>query len=427
MSSSTFSPTQNTLQAAAGIKETERSEIHVKGKKKITCGGWQAKLSSGKSPKPVLAWTWSLEIPPPSDGYVRVRLVAAGISPLDCALISFENNGCYPCGVGVEGAGIVESIGSGYEHSYGTSPHSPSLAVSSLHPGAPVVVLATDAKNVLENKTGTFCHYINVEVSRVVKIPQSTSCLQAGDSATPLVSFVDAATIPVTGVSAYLVLKENFHIEKGRSIYIHGASGGTGSVMVQLAHHFGLYVIASCSTVHHDYVCSLGADLVFDYSTAKSIVPTILESTNGFGVDYAVDCSNGEETEDLADSLRFGGSLCVLSNGSKTHSNFFGAWHRQLSFHYISLLNFLQTTRGLAQWRKAVEEMLTLYISGIIEVFVEEVPLNHASVALDVLRREHVMGKLVLVHYDGSTEKGGAHFSSTYRATRRKHTQKVIQ
>lgn len=388
-------------------KEKENSKSLIEEGATRTCGGWQVTLNRGRRCKPGVTWTWCLRIPPPCDGYVRVRLVAAGISPLDCFFDSLES-GEYPFGVGIEGAGVVECLG--YGINYEQVPSHPSIcqAVSDLHLGDPVVVLASQTKSSLvHDKSGTFSSFINVEASLVVKIPQGASDFSGGNQSVPLVDFTEAATIPVSGVTACFALKEKLRVEKGRSIYIHGASGGVGSVMVQLAHRLGLFVIASCSTSHMDYVRLNGADVVLDYSSVKSITTLVREATNGVGVDYAVDSSSAQDSEDLTKLLRFGGSLCVVSNRNRVHTNFLDVWHRQLSIHYISLLNFLETPRGLIKWRKMVEYMLNLYASESIQVFLEEVPLNHAAVALDVLRGGHVMGKLVLINECCTNEKDG--------------------
>lgn len=391
-----------------------------------TCGGWQVTLNRGKCCKSVLAWTWCLRIPPPCNGYVRVRLVAAGITPLDCFFESLESDE-YPFGVGFEGAGIVESLSCGMHYEQAPSLTSVCQVVSDLQPGDPVVVLASQAKNLLvHDKSGTFSSFINVEASRVVRIPQGVSDALEGNQIVPLVDFPEAATIPVSGATACLALKEKLRVEKGRSIYIHGASGGIGTVMVQLAHHLGLFVIASCSTSHMEYVRLNGADVVLDYSSVKCITEFVREATKGVGVDYAVDSSSAQDSEDLTKLLRFGGSLCVVSNRNRVHTQFFDVWHGQLSIHYISLLNFLETPRGLMEWRKIVEYMLNLYASESIQVFLEEVPLNHAAVALDVLREGHVMGKLVLINESCPHEKDSRNYSNVLAMKKRKMRRKMF-
>ena len=77
-------------------------------------------------------------------------------------------------------------------------------------------------------------------------------------------SFEEAATIPIGGLTALRFLKQA-GIKKGDNVLIHGASGSVGTFAVQLAKYFGAHVTAVCSTPNVQLVNSLGADQVIDY------------------------------------------------------------------------------------------------------------------------------------------------------------------
>ncbi|MDQ3083692.1 MAG: NADP-dependent oxidoreductase, partial [Thermoproteota archaeon] len=78
-------------------------------------------------------------------------------------------------------------------------------------------------------------------------------------------SHIEAAALPLVGVSAWQGIVENMNLSGGQKILIHGGAGGIGSIAIQLAKFLRAYVATTISTDDMDFVKKLGADEVIDY------------------------------------------------------------------------------------------------------------------------------------------------------------------
>lgn len=129
---------------------------------------------------------------------------------------------------GTDVAGTVERVGS---------------SVVGLDPGGEVLGWTTQ----------TFAEYAAAKSEQLVPKPSS-------------MSFEQAAGLPMAGCVALQALRDVAKIEPGQKVLVVGASGGIGSFMVQLAKHFGAEVTGVCSSDNVEFVRSLGADRVIDYT-----------------------------------------------------------------------------------------------------------------------------------------------------------------
>ena len=140
---------------------------------------------------------------------------------------------------GSDVAGTVEAVG---------------LRVTDLQPGDEVLGSLWGSAGATGSQAGAFAQYSVAPASQLVKKP-------AG------LSFEAAAASVMTGLTAMIAMRDVGQVGPGTRVLINGASGGVGTMAVQIAKSLGAEVTGVCSTRNVDLVRSLGAAHVIDYTT----------------------------------------------------------------------------------------------------------------------------------------------------------------
>ena len=149
-------------------------------------------------------------------------------------------------------------------------------------------------------KVGGWASYVVVDAADVVPVP-------AG------IDPAEAETLVVNGITAWQMLHRKAHVRAGQTVLVHGANGGVGSVLVQLARAAGVKVIGTASARHHDALRALGAVPV-DYRTED--VPARVRELAPGGVDAVFDHIGGRSVVDSWHLLAPGGTLVSYGSAS---------------------------------------------------------------------------------------------------------------
>ena len=168
------------------------------------------------------------------DGEVLINIKAVTINPFDIKIRSGNMQKQIPVSLpytpGTDVSGVVEAVGNG---------------VTRLKKGDEIFATLFG---------GTYTEYVSVKEDQAAVKPANVSVNEAAALAVPL-------------VTSYSVLVETAQLKPGQKILIHGASGGVGSIMVQMAKALGAYVIGTASGKGVDMIKQLGADEAIDYKT----------------------------------------------------------------------------------------------------------------------------------------------------------------
>jgi len=178
-------------------------------------------------------------MPPCGAGDLLVRVVAAGVNPVDWKLrsgvMAAQIPKSFPITLGFDASGVVTAVGA---------------EVSGFELGDEVCFYVDFGRG------GSYAEYVAVHASQAAKKPHTAS-------------FATAAALPMAGQAAWTALIETGQVERGMRVLIHGGAGAVGTFAVQLAKERGAHVTATASGDGLVLVKSLGADEVIDYRTQR--------------------------------------------------------------------------------------------------------------------------------------------------------------
>jgi NADPH:quinone reductase-like Zn-dependent oxidoreductase len=197
-------------------------------------------------------------------------------------------------------------------------------------------------------------------------------------------SFVDAASIPIAGMTAMQALRDKGNIQEGKKVLIVGSAGGVGTFAVQLAKYFGAEVTAVCSTQNVEQTISLGADFVIDYKKED-----FTKSKKRYDIILAV---NGGTSLTAYKRLLNTNGIYIMIGGSYLQI------FKSLVFGRLMSLGSKKMFFLVAKPnQKDLEFLAELMVDGKIKAVIEKCcPLEKAPEAMNYLALGHAKGKIVI-------------------------------
>lgn len=284
--------------------------------------------------------------PTPLTNEVLIRVRAASVNPIDWKIRDGYGKQMFnhqmPLILGWDVAGTIEAIGP---------------EVDKFQLGAPVYGYTSLLRD------GAYAEFIVAKQEEITLKPAS-------------LDFVQAAAVPVAALAAWQAMFDTANLTENQKVLIHAASGGVGSMAVQLAKAKGAYVIGTASAGNADFVRELGVDEFIDYQATQ--FETVVHD-----VDVVLDTIGGDTQVRSFGVLRKDGFLVSIV---EPPSEELAAPHGVRSKMVGVLPNGSQ-----------LSEIAALIDSGKVKPFVETVlPLSEARQAQEMSQSGRTRGKIVL-------------------------------
>jgi len=305
----------------------------------------------------------------PTTHHLRVKLVAAGVNPVDTKLrtkpLYFPDK--LPAILGCDGAGIVEAVGG---------------EVTRFKVGDAVFFCSGG----IGDEPGTYAEYTTVHEQYCAKKPVNTG-------------FQDSAALPLVFITAWESLMERAHLQAKQTVLIHAGAGGVGHVAIQLARHLGARVAVTVGDDKKaELTRSLGAEKIIHYK-AQDFVQETLEWTDGKGADVVFDTVGGETFLRSLAAARVYGTVVSLLSTPLSLADTQLARMRNLTLAYDLML--VPQAMGLVaeriRQRKILEQGAALMNEGKLKALISQtLPLERAADAHRAIEAGGVVGKIVL-------------------------------
>ncbi|MDA0563988.1 medium chain dehydrogenase/reductase family protein [Streptomonospora sp. S1-112] len=316
------------------------------------------------------------DLPPPAAGEAVVEVEATGVSFAEQQMRrgKYYDQPPFPFVPGYDLVGTVARVGPGVD---------------------PAMV---GRRYAAMTKTGGWASRVVLPAADLVPVP---------DGVDP----AEAETLVVSGITAWRMLHGLARVRAGQTVLVHGANGGVGTTLVQLARHAGARVIGTAAPRHHDAVRALGAEPV-DYRDPD--LPARVRALAPEGIDAVFDHVGGPGIVDSFRLLNRGGTL--VSYGTAATRDVAGSsrlpvlalllrlavWNALPNGRRAHFFNVWSGSRDRDRFRARLRDDLgavfALLAEGTLTARVAaRLPLAEAAAAVELAESKTVVGKVVLL------------------------------
>jgi NADPH2:quinone reductase len=298
-------------------------------------------------------------------GQARIRVAAAGVNFADVVMRRGHIPSPLPMIPGVEGAGVVESLGTGVTN----------LSVGDRVAWAPVMGGGAIV--------GSYAELECVAEDALISVPES-------------VSLETAAAVMLQGLTAHYLVHDKKKIEPGTNVLIHAAAGGMGLLLCGWMKRLGAHVIGTTSTEKKAaFARQAGADETILYND-EDFAARALELTGGKGVDYVVDGVGKTTFAKNLDCMASQGHICLygMASGPPDPISPLLLLPKAICVSGGMMTNFLRSRDEVL--RKGAEVFAGVEAGWLAPPQITTIPLAEASRAHAMLEDRQSVGKLVL-------------------------------
>ena len=303
-----------------------------------------------------------VSVPSPGPEQIKIKNLAIGLNYID----TYHRSGLYPiklpCGIGLEGAGVIQEVGSG---------------VKNFSKGDDIAYAALPL--------GSYSDERIIPEKIAVKIPDG-------------VTHKIAASIMTKGLTTYYLLHKTYKVSANETLLFHAAAGGVGQIFCQWAKSIGCKLIGTVGSDEKvDMAKKNGCDFVINYRK-EDFDKKVLEITENKGVDVVYDGVGKDTFEKSINCLKVRGMMVSFGNSSGSLNLIDIKKYiapKSIFFTRPSLMNYMANRNELEEGAQALFKQIK-FGKVKIKIF-KEYNLSDVRKAHEDLESRKIIGPAILI------------------------------